>query len=61
MTNYLTPSEWVAAVRMWRAGNHTLAIAKRMGCPEALIYNVLPVYRTKWRTVDLKLGNVEYA
>jgi hypothetical protein len=54
MINYLTVSEWAVAVRMWRAGNDTCNIAKRLKCPEALIYNILPVYRTKWRTTELR-------
>ena len=52
--NYLTVSEWAIAVRMWRAGNDTVNIAKRLKCPEALIYNILPVYRNKWRTAELR-------
>ena len=54
--NYLTVSEWAIAVRMWRAGNDTVNIAKRLKCPEALIYNILPVYRNKWRTAELRLA-----
>lgn len=54
--NYLTTSEWMIAVRMWRAGNDTASIAKRLKCPEALIYNQLPVYRNKWRTVELRFA-----
>jgi hypothetical protein len=56
MTNYLTPAEWAQAVRMWRAGADTLKISQGLKCPEALIYAVLPVYRNKWRTVELRFS-----
>lgn len=42
---YLTDTEWAEAVRLWRAGYDTLAIARQMNARECVIYNRLPLWR----------------
>jgi len=54
--NYVNTMQWIAAVRMWRKGKDTAQIAERLGVSEAMIYRKLPIYRDKWRGIDLSIA-----
>ena len=51
--HYLTPSEWLRLIHLFRSGRDTLQLAATFDVSEAYIYNRLAVYRMKYRaTMD---------
>lgn len=55
MNHYLTESEWMKAVFMWKVnGQDTLTIARCFNCPEPMIYAQLPHYRKKYPKINEK-------